>query len=199
MRVQPHIQTPRLSRRTEITSTRTTRTVPQAEGAVQQASGVAHSLSGRRPARLASATGPRIKANGIQRTAEHPTVACISAFLRTTGRRTTCPTPILIRSCPVRPLQPQMRPGPDQLPNRHRIFESLREIRSKRPTAAALRAPPFDLVRHDARSKDFWVHPFVVPPESGLSQRCLCRRDGGEAPTSFRPWQQSIRVLATHK
>ena len=98
--------------RTGITSIRTTRTALPAAEAARQGSGVAPSLSGRRAARLVSGIGPRIKANGIQRTAEHPTVACTSAFLRTTGRRTTCPTPILIRSCPVRPLQPQMRPGP---------------------------------------------------------------------------------------
>jgi hypothetical protein len=130
-------RTPPQSRRTEITSIRTTRTVPQAAGAVQQVSDVAPSLSGRRAAHLASGIGPPIKANGIQRTAEHPTAACTSAFRRTTGRRTTCPTPILIHSSPVRPLQrPQRRP--DQLPNRHRIFESLREIRSKRPTACGI-------------------------------------------------------------
>ena len=153
-----------LSLRTENTITRTTRTAPLVAEAARLASGVARSRSALRAARLASAIGPRIRANGIQRTAERPMVVFTNAFRRTTGRRTTCPTPILIHSSPVRPLQPPQR-RPDQLPNRHRIFESLREIRSKRPTAAALRAPPFDLVRHDARSKDVVaVDPHAVLP-----------------------------------
>ena len=112
----PYTDPARSRGRTGITTIRTTRTALPAAEAARQASGVAHSLSGRRAARLASATGPRIKANGIQRTAEHPTVACISAFRRTTGRRTTCPTPILIRSCPVRPLQPPDASGSGSAP-----------------------------------------------------------------------------------
>jgi len=146
--VCPCTRTPPQSRRIEITTIKTTRTALPAAEAARQGSGAARSLSGRRPARRASATGPRIKANGIQRTAEHRTVDCINAFRQTTGLRITCPTPILIRSCPV-PFHPQMRPGPDQPRNRLRIFE-FRERWSNRPTAAALRAPPFDLVRHDA-------------------------------------------------
>ena len=164
MLVKPCTRTPAQSRRTGIITIRTTRTALPAVEAARQGSGVAPSLSGRRAARLVSGIGLRIRVNGIQPTALRPMVAYTSAFRRTTGRRTTCPTPILIHSSPVRPLQPPQR-RPDQLPNRHRIFESLREIRSKRPTAAALRAPPFDLVRHDARSKDVVaVDPHAVLP-----------------------------------
>ena len=83
---------PRLSRRTGITSIRTTRTALPAAEAARQGSGVAPSLSGRRAARLVSGTGRRIRVNGIQPTALRPMVAYTSAFRRTTGRRPGCPT-----------------------------------------------------------------------------------------------------------